>query len=230
MAAQRRLQDQCAVGEHRTPVRAGVCCSGEAKPVGPGAAVLFMQQFELPDVPGRIERRAGGQQRWRDDGNHHGVDQALRLGARPARPRSALANGELGLVGPELDDTRVGFDPHLDIGKQRTELDQVGNHPERRESRLDADRDAPDRILRHDCRQRGIDPVERVRQHFTQRLPVRRQRDGSVKARKQRMADRGFKLPDLPADRRLRDEELLRRLRETQQPGSDFETPQCRQR
>lgn len=53
--------------------------------------------------------------------------------------------------------------------------------------------------------------------------------DAAMAALEERFAQQRLQLADLPADRRLRDEQLLRRPREALEAAGDLETPQSGQ-
>lgn len=62
-----------------------------------------------------------------------------------------MTNGQHGLVGAEFDEARVELDPDLDLGVERSELDEFGHQPERGKARLDADRHALGAAKRRDA-------------------------------------------------------------------------------
>jgi hypothetical protein len=97
------------------------------------------------------------------------------------------------------------------------------------ECRFDADPKIDLGRLRENLRQPPVDVVEAGGQLIEKQSTRFRQLDPAVQTLEQRFAYQGLQLADLPADRRLRDEQLFRRAAEAQQPARSLEASQCRQ-
>ena len=92
-----------------------------------------------------------------------------------------------------------------------------------RERRLAADPKQALRLVGNDLRQLPVDVIEADGQLIEQRSARLGQNDAAMLTLEQWPADHSLEVPDLAADRRLRDEQLLRGATETQKPPCRLE-------
>lgn len=142
----------------------------------------------------------------------------------------AEAQGKLRLIAAELDQPWVDLERDVDVRPQLAKPVEPRHQPHGCKRRLDTDADHGLRRCRHQFSKQGIDGVETSDKLLQQTPPGVGQFDTAMVTFEQGLAQEGFEFPDLPADRRLRDEKLLGGPAEAQMPARRLEAPQCRQR
>lgn len=138
----------------------------------------------------------------------------------------AVADGQIQALAGQIDPVVVGHDPQIDVRMFTIEGLQSRQQPSACEGADDADGQhllKPPACIAIQC---GADPVEGVRQHGDQRLPLVRQGQTARQATEQGDAQTAFQLRHLMADRALTDAEFDGGAGEVQVPGGGFESAQ----